>query len=336
MYDITIIIPCFNERSFIERFIVDLSQQTVFERCEVLIADGCSTDGTPKLIEKLIADLSLKNVKLFENKLRIVSTGLNLAIKKASTEIIIRMDIHTSYACNYIESCETILKQNLEIKCVGGAWQADGSSRFQRSLCSVFMNNLLMGGAASRNPDYEGPVDTVYLGAWRTSDLIRIGGFDENLIRNQDDELCLRFRKNKELIWQSALIQSKYEVRENYTKLGKQFWQYGFWKTRVLFKHVDTGSPRQFAPFAFVMGIIASILTVPYFAVSKYILFGISLAYFLFVTYALNRKSCLSYSEFLRQLSISITIHLAYGIGFLFGIMLFYKKYKSVSYQISR
>ena len=105
-----------------------------------------------------------------------------------------------------------------------------------------------MGGARSRQTDYEGPVDTVYLGCWRKECFTRYGYFDEELVRNQDDELNLRMRQAGAVVWQSAKIRSWYSCRESLRKLFAQYLQYGYWKVLVLRKHGRVASWRQLAP----------------------------------------------------------------------------------------
>ena len=67
-----------------------------------------------------------------------------------------------------------------------------GAGPMQHAVAAAFQSPLVAGGARSRRLDHEGPVDTVYLGAWPRATFERFGGFDENLVRNQDDEHNLR------------------------------------------------------------------------------------------------------------------------------------------------
>src|SRR5262245_54562564 len=141
--------------------------------------------------------------------------------------------------------------------CVGGPWLAMGNSPRQRAIAAAFGSAFGSGGAKSRRTDYTGPVDTVYLGAWRRADLIMLGGFDEGLVRNQDDDLCLRITRSGGTVWQFSTIRSFYMPRDNLRALWRQFYQYGYWKVAVTGKHRTVVAYRQLVPAVF----IASLMT---------------------------------------------------------------------------
>ena len=205
---VSIVCPCRNEVGHIDTFLRALAHQQATEfDVEILVADGESDDGTA---EALAAWRAMETrMEVVPNPGRIVSTGLNAAIRAARGEIIVRMDVHTEYAEDYVAQCVTVLKQSGAM-CVGGPWRAKGRSVRHRAIAAAFGSAFGSGGAKSRRTDYTGSVDTVYLGAWWRVDLMALGGFDEDLVRNQDDELCLRIRHSGGTVWQSAAIRSCY------------------------------------------------------------------------------------------------------------------------------
>ena len=260
---VSVIVPCRNERAHIAPFCADLARQTLPEgwALQVLIADGCSDDGTRERLQSLCA--SDPRLQLIDNPHRIVSSGLNRAIDAACGEVIVRMDVHTAYATNYIAECLAALKAT-GATCVGGPWQPVGIGWPQAAIALAFQSRFGSGGAASRRVDFSGPVDTVYLGAWRREELLRLGGFDESLVRNQDDELSLRIVRAGGGVWQSATIQSCYTPRGSFVALFRQFYQYGYWKVPVIRKHRLPASPRHLAPFAFVASLVGLALLAPW------------------------------------------------------------------------
>ncbi len=78
--------------------------------------------------------------------------------------------------------------------------------------------------------------------------------YDEEMVRNQDDELSFRLRKAGGRVIQSGSIKVEYFPRKRFTQLFKQFLQYGYWKVSVLKKHPAQASWRHYAPAILISG----------------------------------------------------------------------------------
>ncbi|HYD78285.1 MAG TPA: glycosyltransferase family 2 protein [Paucimonas sp.] len=311
---VSVISPCRNEANHIDAFLECVLHQECRElELEILVADGLSTDGTAQRLRGWSAKDG--RIRVIRNPEGIVSTGLNRAIAAASGDVIVRMDIHTLYAPDYIWQCVQALK-NTDAKCVGGPWFAEGKTAKQRAIANAFQSRFGSGGAASRRSDYSGPVDTVYLGAWWRNDLRQIGGFDEELVRNQDDELCLRITRSGGRIWQSAEIRSVYTPRDSLLALWRQFHQYGYWKALVLKKHRIPASPRHLMPFGFVAGMAALLALAPlspFAGLAFALLAGSYLLAALFFAALANGNGG---GTLLCTLAAFCAMHFGYGIGF--------------------
>ncbi|HEU4460740.1 MAG TPA: glycosyltransferase family 2 protein [Methylibium sp.] len=248
---ISVIVPCRNEAAHVDAFCEAVAAQRLPAGIglEVLIADGESDDGTrAKLDARAAADARFV---VIDNPGRIVSTGLNACIARARGEVIARMDVHTTYADDYLAACLAALQASGAAN-VGGPWRAEGEGAMERAIAAAFQSRWVAGGARSRDLAYEGPVDTVYLGCWPRGVFARHGGFDETLVRNQDDEHNLRLVKAGELVWQTPSARSSYRPRASLGRLFEQQRQYGAWKPAVWAKHRRAGSWRPFAPGALV------------------------------------------------------------------------------------
>src|SRR5262249_10743234 len=157
--------PTRNEKDCIENCLRSiLAQQPPAGGFEIIVADGMSDDGTRAILERLERENPCLHV--IDNPVRIVSTGLNEAIKAAKGEIILRMDAHTEYALDYIRQCVTVL-QETGADNVGGPWTAKGTGRVSQAIAAAFQSPFAIGGAKGHNTNYTGLVDTVYLGCWR-------------------------------------------------------------------------------------------------------------------------------------------------------------------------
>ncbi len=247
---VTIIVPCRNEKLNVEAAINSiLDQRCVAGGFEVIVADGGSNDGTRELLDRLTANET--RLRVINNPGKIVSTGLNAAICEAQGEVVIRMDTHTEYAPDYVACCLDVLNKT-DAQNVGGPARTKAKTYFQKANSLAYHSPFSIGGARFHNTDYEGFVDTVTYGCWRKQTLLDLGLFDEELIRNQDDELNLRLIRSGGSIWQSPSIQSWYYPRSSLVELFKQYMQYGYWKVLVIKKHHLPASLRHLVPGGFV------------------------------------------------------------------------------------
>jgi len=248
---VSIIIPCRNEESHIEACLRSiLAQELPSGDFEIVVADGMSNDGTRETLSRLKEEDS--RLRVIENPGCIVSSGLNAAIRVAQGEIIIRMDAHTDYAPDYVRQCVSVLEASGADN-VGGPWIAKGEGLLGRAIAAAFQSPFGAGGARGHDCRHEGNVDTVYLGCWPRTVFDRVGLFDEELVRNQDDEFNLRLTLTGGRIWQSPRIKSWYSPRESLKALFRQYFQYGYWKVRVILKHKMPASLRHLAPGGFVL-----------------------------------------------------------------------------------
>jgi succinoglycan biosynthesis protein ExoA len=248
---LSIVIPCRDERDHIESCLRSiLAQAPPPGGFEVIVADGMSGDGTREILKRLAGEDP--RLRVIDNPGRIVSTGLNAAIREAQGSIIIRMDVHTEYASDYIFQCLAVL-QETGADNVGGPWVAKAEGLLGRAIATAFQSPFSVGDPRGHNARYEGPHDTVYLGCWPREVFDKTGFFDEELVRNQDDEFNLRLMRAGGKIWQSPRIKSWYRPRESLRALFRQYLQYGYWKVRVIQKHRMPTSVRHLIPASFAL-----------------------------------------------------------------------------------
>lgn len=253
---LSVIVPCRNEAEFIDAFCASVVSQRLPAgwSLEVLIADGQSDDGTRARLGALVERDA--RFRVIENPARIVSTGLNAALAQCRGEVVVRLDVHTEYADDYLAECLAVL-QSSGADNVGGPWRAsaDPDRPTQQAIAAAFQSRWLAGGARSRQLDYSGPVDTVYLGCWPRRSFERFGNFDEALVRNQDDEHNLRIVRGGGRVWQSASIRSIYRPRDSIAALFRQYLQYGYWKPFVMRKHGQPAALRHLLPGLLVLAL---------------------------------------------------------------------------------
>lgn len=325
---VSIIVPCRNEQKHVARFLDSLLQQDFQGICpEILIADGMSNDGTREILKEYASKNA--QIKVIDNPGGIVSTGLNCAIMAATGEIIVRMDAHTEYARDYVRRCVEALDRTGADN-VGGAPRVRLDTMRAKILGSAYHSPFAVGGAKSHSIAYEGYVDSVFYGCWRKSTLLKAGLFDEELVRNQDDELNLRITRKGGKIWQSPDIVCWYTPRTTIKSLFRQYFQYGFWKVAVIRKHSLPASWRHLVPGTFVLahalllgamlfGLLSAAPSVSSVAGTAWLsMMAVYGAASMIAAGTAAARSSWAVYPFLPPLFL--IYHLSYGIGFVVGL----------------
>ncbi len=252
---VSVVIPMRNEESSIGACLdAVLAQDYPSDRMEVLVVDGGSDDGSVTVVESYAARDG--RVRVLHNPLGIVPPALNLAIRQARGEVIVRVDGHTRIDADYVSrGVETLGRTAADN--VGGPMTAVGGGTLGDAVARVTSSRFGVGSYFHYGTE-EREVDTVYLGTWPRSVFDKIGLFDEELVRNQDDELNYRLRKAGGRVVMNPAIRSHYQNRQSFRHLAKQYFQYGMWKVRVLQKHPMQMSWRHFVPPGFVFGLLVT------------------------------------------------------------------------------
>ena len=190
----------------------------------------------------------------------------------------------------------------------------------QRAISAAYRSAFSAGGARFHNPDYEGYVDTVTYGCWRREVFDRIGLFDEELVRNQDDEFNLRLVRSGGKIWQSIQVRSWYHPRESLRQLFAQYMQYGYWKVRVIQKHRVPGSLRHLIPSTFVFALAFLPVLSLIWPLALYAWTSL-LALYVIVNFSFSAVTAAAngWNLFPILPCVFAIFHVAYGLGFLKG-----------------
>lgn len=318
---VSILTPCRNEARTIENCVNNLYAFDPPEGgYEVIVIDGMSDDGTREILQKL--QMRYPELILIDNKERFVSHGMNLGISQASGEYIVRADVRCIHPTTYLLDL-LALSQRSGADNVGGVLVPISEDRYiPTCIRFAYKSRIAMGGALRDRGDFEGETDTVYGGCFKKETLIRIGLYDEEMVRNQDDELSFRLRKAGGKIIQSGKIKVQYAPRGTYRQLYKQFSQYGYWKVAVLQRHPQQGSFRHFLPLGLVLGFIFFSAIVPFQPQGALWLKGYIALYLIPLGLESVRIALQQNILFTPGIALSIfLIHTGFGIGFLSAIL---------------
>lgn len=316
---VTVIVPMRNEEAWIERCVLSILEQDYpADRMEVLIVDGLSTDGSPELLKQL-ADRDPR-IRILDNPARIVPSSLNLALRCARGDVITRVDAHTLLAADYLSTGVDLLVRSAAEN-VGGPMVCIGSGAVGNAIAETMGSRFGIGAYFHFATD-ERVCDTVYMGMWPRRVFETVGLFDEQLVRNQDDEHSYRIRKAGGRIVLSPKMRSSYQNRQSWRALIRQFFQYGLWKVRVLQKHPSQMSVRHFVPPLMVAGLITGALSAP-FAPRFAAVMGIGYVVYLTGLVGVSSVHGGSPAAIARRFFALTAIHHAWGAGFILGLARF-------------
>lgn len=320
---ITIMMPVRNEANYVSSSLkAVLSQDYPRECTEVIVVDGMSTDQTREIVKKYM--LSHPNVQLLDNTVKIAPTALNIALRKARGDVIIRVDGHCEIAPDYVSRCVQHLFTE-QVDCVGGPIETIGENFSARTIAMAMSSFFGVGGSPFRTIKEKSLlVDSVAFPAYTREAVKKTGFFDEELVRNQDDEYNYRLRKLGGKILLSPDIRSRYYSRSSLIKLWQQYFQYGYWKVRVMQKHPYQMHPRQLVPPIFVAGLMTGscigLIYHPAWILSVIILAAYLMANLAASAWLASRNGC----RYLFLLPyVFMILHVSYGLGFLVGLVKF-------------
>jgi len=318
---VSVIMPVRNEAAFIRRSLgAVLTQDYPADRLEVLVADGGSTDDTRAIVADL-ADGQPVPVRVIDNPAGTAATGLNLAIGQARGAVVIRVDGHCVVPPHYVSRCVVLLGRH-GIDGVGGPVRTIGETPAARAIAAAMSSRFGVGDSAFRTTrGGQRFVDTVPFPAYTREAIERAGPFDEELVRNQDDEYNYRLREMGGRILLAGELESTYYGRSTFTRLWRQYFEYGCYKVRVMQKHPLQMRPRQFVPAMFVLALGAGVLlalmghSLPLLLVA-----GSHLTFIAIATLLHGGRD----RPLLLRLPLAFAVlHFAYGTGFLAGLWRF-------------
>jgi succinoglycan biosynthesis protein ExoA len=336
---VSVILPIRNEAGYIGRTLASvLAQDYPADRVEILVADGSSTDGTRDIVQNFITQEREREreagsgfsghgrLQLLDNPGRIVSTGLNAALDLASGDVVVRVDGHCEIPPDFVRRAVDRLSRD-GVECVGGLLETIGETPRAGVIAAAMSATFGVGGSAFRSGATVSRVtDTVAFPAFTRAALRRAGPFDEELVRNQDDEYSYRLRRVGGRILLATDLRARYYSRATLGRLWRQCFGYGYWKVRVLQKHPWQMRARQLVPALFVGTLALSLVLTRALP---------ALLVVLLVSY-LTAAAIASWRNARRSGWLPLTfatMHVAYGTGSLVGLVAFWRRFRRIGHE---
>jgi glycosyltransferase involved in cell wall biosynthesis len=322
MVRVSIIIPCRNEEGYIEGCLDSiLASDYPQDQLEVLVVDGRSSDRTREILTGYCATHG--SVSLLDNPQGTTPSALNVAIRAATGDIIIRMDAHVLYPPDYVSRLVRASEET-GAENVGGVLQtmpADDTP-VSRAIALGMSHRFGVGNAHFRiGVSERTEVDTVPFGCFRREIFTRFGLFDEELIRNQDDEFNFRLTSGGGRVLLLPDVSCRYFARRSLAQLAQMYYQYGYFKPLVARKIGRVMTVRQLIPAMLILGLLSSaVLGISFPAARVGFSFLVSLYGSLVLVCALPALLSQGPRCAAALMAVFPILHFSYGIGFLLGI----------------
>jgi glycosyltransferase, group 2 family len=319
---VSVVVGLLNEEKFLPRLIEDFKKQTYnHNEIELIFIDGMSKDDSWEILEDFKnSNHDFYDVVLLKNPKVILSAGMNVGIKAARGECILKVDCHSHITDNFIENNVKIIEEGEDV-CGGPRPNIiENADNFSKTLLLVEENMFGSGIADYRKKTTKKYVSSVFQGMYKKSIFDKIGLLDEKVGRVEDNELHYRIRKNGYKIRYSNDILSYQYTRPTLKRMLKQKYSNGYWIGKVSHVYPKAFSIFHFVPLAFVLAIIFSLCMIP---ITSIFIILLSSVYFLFtilitIMTIINNKFNIT---ILLMPIILFLIHVYYGVGTLVGLI---------------
>ena len=332
---VSVVMPIYNESKYIDKCIQSLLRQDyAMESMEWIFVDGNSTDDTVKRLEKYKKQhpslIVIKN-----NPYKIVPYAMNIGIAASQGKYIVRLDAHADYKEDYISKCVYYL-DTIDADNVGGVAETKASGFTGSCIAKILSSRFGVGNSDFRTNGKSGHVDTVPFGAFRREVFTKFGGYDERLVRNQDNEMNYRIRKNGGKIYLSDNIHLSYYCRNSIKGISDMAKKNGMWNVITMKLCPGAMGIRHFVPLIFVLSVIGFTVLGFLFKPCWWLL-GTELCLYFALDILFTLKLVRTIKEFFMVFVLFPIFHVSYGIGSLKGIIkLFSEEYRDVSYVAPR
>jgi succinoglycan biosynthesis protein ExoA len=317
---VSVVLPIRDEEHHIAACIGRLvAQDYPDDRMEIIVVDGRSTDGTRERLRELQATTPRVPIHVLDNPAGMVSPALNIGIRAARGDVIVRMDGHTVPPCDYVSRCVAALHETGAAN-AGGVVEPEGLSHLGEAVAAASSHPLGVGDARYRTGGSAGFVDTVPFGTFRRTVFERIGLYDESMVRNQDYELNVRIRAAGERIYLDPAIRCTYTPRSDVRSLWSQYFQYGWWKVETIRRHPRSLRWRQAVAPAFVFLLVVLGVAAPCFLLAA-LAWSIMVATYAAAVVTVSLRLASEHRP-ARLIGLAFVImHIAWGLGFLLNLL---------------
>lgn len=255
--EVSIIMPVRNEAASLDAALASVCSQATDTSVEVIVLDDHSTDSSPSIIERWMAQD--ERVRLVSSPRRGISQALNCGLEAARGRYLVRVDGHSIIPPHYVQALLDHLRSGA-CEGAGGHKRAVGHGAFGRAVAAAHGSRFGIGDSKYHYSQRQELVDHIPFGAYVTERAHAIGGWDEELRTNEDYDFDFRYQQAGGRLLLDPAIIVDWRVRETPARLAHQYYAYGCGKFRALARHPSSLHLRWLAPPMLVFSLATGIL----------------------------------------------------------------------------
>jgi len=326
---VSVILATLNEARTIESVLRSLIDQDApnFD-LEILVVDGKSSDGTRAIVTRMAA--AEPRIRLLSNERQKTPFAFNLGLSEARGEYVCILGAHTVYDKDYISVCLSELLAQGAVGCGGRVITQPASDTLEARLASWVLSHPFGSSRKSFRTQPEGFADSVNYPVMLKKALVEVGRYDEELARNQDNDMNQKLRARGYKLYCTWKTQCLYHPKDTLRGLIQYAYRNGFWNAMSFRKNPFSLGVHHLVPFVFLMSAIFSLalavaglwLPQPYHTVLSIplaLLLGLHVSAGSVAALQLSRRE-----KSLATLALPVVFpafHLAYGFGTLSALV---------------
>ena len=310
-----------NEQDYLPALLNDIRQQTYpHDQIEIVLVDSDSDDQTHRIMDEFKADNDFWSVQVLSNPEKIQAAGWNVAIRSFKGDALARIDAHARLTPEFAAYVMENISQSGEFV-VGGVRPCITERDTPWGQVLLQVENSLFGSGInpSRRKLVKTYVKTMFHATYRRAVFDKVGLFNEQLRRTEDNEMHYRIRRAGYKLCYDPRIRSSQYIRSNFKAMASQKWKNGYWIGRTAKICPQCLSLYHFAPALFVIGIVITSALIPVCWLLSALLW---LSYGLFAIS--NTVAAIGKKRFYRQSLLMpflfLILHISYGLGTITGL----------------
>jgi 2-phospho-L-lactate transferase/gluconeogenesis factor (CofD/UPF0052 family) len=181
---LTILVPVFNERSFINKTLEQLTSLELLDSgviFNILVVDSGSTDGTTEIVNRYVENYGVKHILLPENLG--IGYAVSAGIKMINSDYTIMFPSDAEYGVDAIYNSIELLNKNTQDKIYFGSRNISGYSKNHKFLSKVYHKNIFLRTLSRVGGILVTLFISVRIGTWVTDPLTSVKAFDTSTLK---------------------------------------------------------------------------------------------------------------------------------------------------------